>query len=58
MDYDKRAERLRTVLANHTENFAIDFVSVVARERGVDEADLKLAVEELLSRPSYYLASI
>jgi hypothetical protein len=58
MDYDKRAERLRTVLANHTENFAIDFVSEVAREHGVDEADLKLAVEELLSRPSYYLASI
>jgi hypothetical protein len=58
MEYDKQVERLRTALANHTENFAIDFVSEVAREHGVDEADLKVAVEELLSRPSYYLARI
>jgi hypothetical protein len=58
MDFDKQAERLRTALANHTENFAIDLVSQVSREHGVDEADLKVAVEELLSRPSYYLSRV
>lgn len=46
---------LRRSLANHTENEAVDMVSVVSREHGVDEAELKLAVEKVLAEPSHYI---
>ena len=58
MNYDEQAKRLRTALANHTENHAIDLASEVARDHGVDEAALKVAVEELLAKPVWHMGSI
>jgi len=57
IDYSNKMERLRLECARWTENFAIDMVSQIARERGFDEAELKLAVEASLSKPTFYLGS-
>jgi hypothetical protein len=53
--YNDKLVALRRTLANHTENEAIDMVSEVSREHGVDEAELKLAVEKALSEPAHFI---
>ena len=53
--YQDQMAILRRTLANHTENEAIDMVSEVCREHGVDEAELKLAVEKALSEPATFI---
>lgn len=53
--YQDQLASLRRTLANHTENEAIDMVSEVSREHGVDEAELKLAVEKVLAEPAHYI---
>lgn len=55
MNYDAEAQRLWRTLSNHTENNAIDMVSTISREHGVDEAELKLAVEKALAEPAHYI---
>ena len=55
MRYEEAVTALRNALRNHTENNAIDLVSQVSREHGVDEADLKLAVEAVLAEPPTFI---
>jgi hypothetical protein len=52
--YSDKLATLRRSLACHTENGAIDMVSAVSREHGVDEAELKLAVEKALAEPAHF----
>jgi hypothetical protein len=56
--YDEQMAKIRRSLANHRENFAIDLVSQVSREHEVDEAELKLAVEEALLKPAFYMERV
>ena len=58
IDYSNKMERLRLECARWTENFAVDLVSQISREQGFDEAELKLAVEASLSKPTFYLGRL
>lgn len=57
VDYEGKMTRLNSECDRWRENIAIDLSSQVSRKQGLDEAELKIAVEERLSAPSfeYYL---
>jgi pyridoxine 5'-phosphate synthase PdxJ len=57
MQYDDKLKRLRTELANRTENHSIDMAVVVAGEHGFNEAELKAAVEAALNQPAHFIGS-